>query len=185
MKLHRLTSLEWGKLELELEELKSDITGYKAILANDYILKDVIRDELFAVKSRLSSIRRTEIEDDYANINKEDLIPNLPMVVTITNSGYIKRVPLSLYEKQGRGGKGKIALSTYEDDFVADFYVTNAHDTLLLVTNLGQLFWLKVYEIPESSRTAKGKAIVNLVQLRENEEIRAVIPTTDFDSQKV
>ncbi len=184
MKLHRLTSLEWGKLELELEELKSDITGYKAILANDYILKDVIRDELFAVKSRLSSIRRTEIEDDYANINKEDLIPNLPMVVTITNSGYIKRVPLSLYEKQGRGGKGKIALSTYEDDFVADFYVTNAHDTLLLVTNLGQLFWLKVYEIPESSRTAKGKAIVNLVQLRENEEIRAVIPTTDFDSQK-
>jgi len=184
MKLHRLTSLEWGKLELELEELNSDITGYKAILANDYILKDVIRDELFAVKSRLSSIRRTEIEDDYANINKEDLIPNLPMVVTITNSGYIKRTPLSLYEKQGRGGKGKIALSTYEDDFVADFYVTNAHDTLLLVTNLGQLFWLKVYEIPESSRTAKGKAIVNLVQLRENEEIRAVIPTTDFDSQK-
>ncbi len=184
MKLHRLTSLEWSKLELELEELKIEIAGYKAILENDSVLKDTIRDELLAVKSRISSKRKTEIEDDFAEINKEDLIPNLPMVVTITNGGYIKRTPLSLYEKQSRGGKGKMALSTYDDDFVANFYITHAHDTLLLITNFGQLFWLKVYEIPETSRTAKGKAIVNLVQLRENEEIRGIIPTADFDDQK-
>ena len=114
----------------------------------------------------------------------EDLIPNEPMVVTITHNGYVKRVPIKAYEKQRRGGKGKIAVTTHDDDFIEKFFVSNTHDTLMFVTNFGQLYWLKVYRIPEGGRTAKGKAVVNLINLKENEKIKAIIPTTDFDELK-
>jgi DNA gyrase subunit A len=106
------------------------------------------------------------------------------MVVTITHKGYIKRVPVKQYEKQNRGGKGKIAITTYDDDFIERFFVSNTHDTLLFVTDKGQLYWLKVYKIPEGSRTAKGKAVVNLINLQAEEKIMAIIPTTDFAEDK-
>jgi len=106
------------------------------------------------------------------------------MVVTITHRGYIKRVPSKQYEKQKRGGKGKVAVTTYDDDFIESFFTSNTHDTLMFVTDRGQLYWLKVYKIPEGSRTAKGKAVVNLIQLQPDEKIKAIIPTTDFDESK-
>jgi len=136
------------------------------------------------VKEKFSSKRLTEIIEDYADIDIEDLIPNEPMVVTITHRGYIKRVPLKQYEKQKRGGKGKTALTTYDDDFIESFFVSNTHDTLMFVTDKGQLYWLKVYTIPEGSRTAKGKAVVNLINLQADEKIMEIIPTTDFDENK-
>ena len=114
----------------------------------------------------------------------EDLIPNEPMVVTITHNGYVKRVPIKSYEKQRRGGKGKTAVTTHDDDFIEKFFISNTHDTLMFVTNMGQLYWLKVYRIPEGSRVAKGKAVVNLINLKADEKIMAIIPTTDFDESK-
>ena len=106
------------------------------------------------------------------------------MVVTITHNGYVKRVPIKAYEMQRRGGKGKVAVTTHDDDFIEKFFVSNTHDTLLFVTNFGQLYWLKVYRIPEGGRTAKGKAVVNLINLKEDEKIMAILPTTDFADDK-
>jgi len=126
----------------------------------------------------------TEIVDNYDDIDIEDLIPNEPMVITITHRGYIKRVSLKQYEKQNRGGKGKTAVTTYDDDFIENFFISNTHDTLMFVTNRGQLYWLKVYRIPEGSRSAKGKAVVNLINLQPEETIKTIIPTTDFDESK-
>ncbi len=184
MKLQRLTGLEREKIENELAELMAEIERLSAILKSEALLNELIKVELEEIKAKFSIPRRTEIVDDYDEIDIEDLIPNEPMVVTITHRGYIKRVPLKQYEKQNRGGKGKTALTTYEDDFIENFFVSNTHDTLMFVTNFGQLYWLKVYKIPEGSRTAKGKAVVNLINLQAEEQIKAIIPTTDFDESK-
>ncbi len=184
MKLHRLTGLEREKIENELAELMAEIERLSSILKSEALLNELIKEELLEIKAKFSIPRRTEIVDDYDEIDIEDLIPNEPMVVTITHRGYIKRVPLKQYEKQNRGGKGKTALTTYEDDFIENFFVSNTHDTLMFVTNFGQLYWLKVYKIPEGSRTAKGKAVVNLINLQADEQIKAIIPTTDFDESK-
>ncbi len=184
MKLQKLTGLEREKIENELAELRKEIERLSAILKSEALLNDLIKKELIEIKEKFGSPRRTEIVDDYDEIDIEDLIPNEPMVVTITHRGYIKRVPLKQYEKQHRGGKGKTALTTYEDDFIESFFVSNTHDTLMFVTNFGQLYWLKVYKIPEGSRSAKGKAVVNLINLQPDEAIRAIIPTTDFSEDK-
>ena len=184
MKLQRLTGLEREKIENELAELMMEIERLSNILKSEALLNELIKEELLEIKDKFSIPRRTEIVDDYDEIDIEDLIPNEPMVVTITHRGYIKRVPLKQYEKQHRGGKGKTALTTYEDDFIENFFVSNTHDTLMFVTNFGQLYWLKVYKIPEGSRAAKGKAVVNLINLQAEEKIRAIIPTTDFDESK-
>jgi DNA gyrase subunit A len=184
MRLQKLTSLESEKLLDELEELKKEIEYLLSILNSEEKLRSVIREELLEIREKYSNSRKTEIEDSYEGIDDEDLIPNLPMVVTITNTGYVKRVPVSLYEQQKRGGKGRVALKTHEDDFVKDFFTSNSHDTLLILTNFGKIFWLKVYKIPEATRQAKGKAIVNLIQISEGEEVRAIIPTEDFNKEK-
>ncbi len=184
MKLQRLTGLEREKIEEELARLHAEIDRLTSILKSEEILNALVKKELIEIREKFSIPRRTEIIDDYDEIDIEDLIPNNPMVVTITHRGYIKRVDLKQYEKQHRGGKGKIALTTYEDDFIENFFVSNTHDTLMFVTNFGQLYWLKVYKIPEGSRSAKGKAVVNLIKLQPNEKIRAIIPTTDFDDGK-
>ncbi len=184
MKLHRLTGLEREKIESELQALLAEIERLSAILKSEELLNDLIKKELIEIKEKFKSPRITEIEDDYDDIDIEDLIPNEPMVVTITHRGYIKRVPLKSYEKQKRGGKGKTAVTTYDDDFIESFFVSNTHDTLMFVTDRGQLYWLKVYRIPEGSRTAKGKAVVNLIQLQQDEKIMAIIPTTDFSEDK-
>ena len=185
MRLGRLTGLEIEKIENELAELLKTIEYLESILKSEDVLRGIIGDEFDEVLSVYgSNERRTEVEDDYDDIDIEDLIPNEPMVVTITHRGYIKRVPLANYEKQKRGGKGKTAVTTYEDDFIEIFFTCNTHDTLLFVTDRGQLHWLKVYKIPEGSRTAKGKAVVNLINLQADEKIQSIIPTTDFSEEK-
>ncbi|MEA1916480.1 MAG: DNA gyrase subunit A [Campylobacterota bacterium] len=184
MRLQKLTGLEREKIENELREILELIEYLESILKSEEVLKGIIRDELVEVSEVYSSPRRTQIEDNYDDIDIEDLIPNEPMVVTITHRGYVKRVPLANYEKQRRGGKGKTAVTTYDDDFIESFFTCNTHDTLLFVTDRGQLHWLKVYRIPEGSRTAKGKAVVNLINLQQDEKIRSIIPTTDFDDGK-
>jgi len=184
MKLGRLTGLEREKIENELQELQELIAYLESILKSEEVLHAIIKEEFDEVSATYTEDRRTVIEDDYDDIDIEDLIPNEPMVVTITHRGYIKRVPLASYEKQKRGGKGKTAVTTYEDDFIENFFTCNTHDTLLFVTDRGQLHWLKVYRIPEGSRIAKGKAVVNLVNLVADEKIRSVIPTTDFSDEK-
>ncbi len=184
MRLGRLTGLQRDKLEAEYQELLALIAELEAILKSEEKLNEIIREELTEIREKYSDERRTEIEDSYDEIDIEDLIPNEPMVVTITHNGYVKRVPIKAYEKQRRGGKGKVAVTTHDDDFIERFFVTNTHDTLMFVTNMGQLYWLKVYRIPEGSRTAKGKAVVNLINLRSDEKIMAIIPTSDFDESK-
>jgi DNA gyrase subunit A len=184
MRLRRLTGLEIEKIENELAELRKLIAELEAILKSEEKINAIIREELVEIGEKFATPRRTEIVDDYDDIDIEDLIPNEPMVVTITHRGYIKRVPVKLYEKQHRGGKGKTAVTTYDDDFIESFFTSNTHDTLMFVTDRGQLYWLKVYRIPEGSRTAKGKAVVNLINLQQDEKIMAIIPTTDFSEDK-
>ena len=184
MRLGRLTGLEIDKILAELAELTELIEYLESILKSEEVLHGIISEEFDEVSAVYTDKRRTEIEDDYDDIDIEDLIPNEPMVVTITHRGYIKRVPLVNYEKQKRGGKGKTAVTTYDDDFIESFFTCNTHDTLLFVTDRGQLHWLKVYKIPEGSRIAKGKAVVNLVNLMPDEKIRSIIPTTDFSEDK-
>ncbi|MCV3483323.1 DNA gyrase subunit A [Campylobacter sp. CNRCH_2014_0184h] len=184
MKLGRLTGLEREKIDNELRELLAEIERLDQILKSEILLENLIKDELKEIRTKFDVPRITQIEDDYDDIDIEDLIPNENMVVTITHRGYIKRVPSKQYEKQKRGGKGKVAVTTYDDDFIESFFTANTHDTLMFVTDRGQLYWLKVYKIPEGSRTAKGKAVVNLINLQADEKIMAIIPTTDFDESK-
>ena len=184
MRLGRLTGLQRDKLEAEYAELMLLIAELESILRSEEKLNEIIKEELNEIKEKFSTPRKTEIEDSYDEIDVEDLIPNEPMVVTITHNGYVKRVPIKSYERQKRGGKGKVAVTTHDDDFIERFFVSNTHDTLMFVTNMGQLYWLKVYKIPEGSRTAKGKAVVNLINLRADEKIMAIIPTPDFDESK-
>ncbi|MDA3048043.1 MULTISPECIES: DNA gyrase subunit A [unclassified Campylobacter] len=184
MRLSKLTGLEREKIENELKELLVEISRLENILKSENLIEQIIKDELLEIKDKFKCPRITEIVDDYDDIDIEDLIPNENMVVTITHRGYIKRVPSKTYEKQKRGGKGRVAVTTYDDDFIENFFTSNTHDTLMFVTDRGQLYWLKVYKIPEGSRTAKGKAIVNLIKLVGDEKIMAIIPTTDFSDSK-
>jgi DNA gyrase subunit A len=184
MRLQRLTGLERDKLENEYQELLKIIAELENILRSEEKLNEIITKELIEIQENFATPRLTTIEDSYDEIDMEDLIPNEPMVITITHNGYVKRVPIKTYEKQKRGGKGKIAVTAHDDDFIERFFISNTHDTLLFVTNLGQLYWLKVYKIPEGGRTAIGKAVVNLINLKPNEMIKAIIPTTDFDESK-
>ena len=184
MRLQRLTGLERDKIEQEYAELLAQIEFLNSILRSEAKLNEIIKAELLEVKEKFSSPRRTELEDDYDAIDIEDLIPNEKVVVTMSHRGYVKRVPLKVYEKQNRGGKGKISGNTHDDDFIESFFVANAHDTIMFVTNKGQLYWLKVYKIPEAGRTAIGKAVVNLIQIQQDEKIMATITTSDFDESK-
>lgn len=184
MKLGRLTGLEREKIENELAELMKEIARLDEILKSEALLEDLIREELKELRAKFDVPRITQIEEDYGGFDEEDLIVNENVVVTITHRGYIKRVPSRQYEKQKRGGKGKLAVTTYDDDFIESFFTANTHDTLMFVTDRGQLYWLKVHRIPEGSRTAKGKAVVNLISLQADEKIMAIIPTNDFDESK-
>ena len=184
MRLQRLTGLERDKIEKEYAELLAEIARLESILKSEEKLKEIIKQELLEIKEKFSSPRKTQIEDDYDAIDIEDLIPNEKVVVTMSHRGYVKRVPLKTYEKQNRGGKGKISGNTHDDDFIESFFIANAHDTILFVTNRGQLYWLKVYKIPEAGRTAIGKAVVNLINIQANEKIMATITTSDFNTDK-
>lgn len=184
MRLQRLTGLERDKIENEYQELLKEIEHLSAILKSEAKLNGIIKEELLESKDKFSTKRRTAIEEDYENIDMEDLIPNEPVVVTMSHRGYVKRVPVRTYEKQNRGGKGKISANTHDDDFIESFFVSDTHDTILFITDKGQLYWLKVYRIPEASRTAIGKAVVNLINLSPDEKIMATITTKDFNPDK-
>ncbi len=184
MRLQRLTGLERDKIKEEYQNLLELIDDLNSILKSEDRLNGVVKTELLEVKEQFSSPRRTEIQESYENIDIEDLIANEPMVVSMSYKGYVKRVDLKVYEKQNRGGKGKLSGSTYEDDFIENFFVANTHDILLFITNKGQLYHLKVYKIPEASRIAMGKAIVNLISLAPDEKIMATLSTKDFSDER-
>ncbi|MCQ2905372.1 DNA topoisomerase (ATP-hydrolyzing) subunit A [Helicobacter pylori] len=184
MRLQRLTDLERDKIKEEYQNLLELIDDLNGILKSEDRLNEVVKTELLEVKEQFSSPRRTEIQESYESIDTEDLIANEPMVVSMSHKGYVKRVDLKAYEKQNRGGKGKLSGSTYEDDFIENFFVANTHDILLFITNKGQLYHLKVYKIPEASRIAMGKAIVNLISLAPDEKIMATLSTKDFSDER-
>ncbi|GAA8003996.1 DNA topoisomerase (ATP-hydrolyzing) subunit A [Helicobacter pylori] len=184
MRLQRLTGLERDKIKEEYQNLRELIDDLNGILKSEERLNGVVKTELLEVKEQFSSQRRTEIQESYENIDTEDLIANEPMVVSMSYKGYVKRVDLKAYERQNRGGKGKLSGNTYEDDFIENFFVANTHDTLLFITNKGQLYHLKVYKIPEASRIAMGKAVVNLISLASDEKIMATLSTKDFSDER-
>lgn len=184
MRLQRLTSLERDKIESEYKQLLEEIERLGAILKSQDKLNEIIKNELLEIKDKFNTDRKTKIEDDYEAIDVEDLIPNESVVVTMSHRGYVKRVQLKIYEKQNRGGKGKISGNTHDDDFIESFFIADTHDTIMFITNKGQLYWLKVYKIPEANRTAIGKAVVNLINKDQNEKIMATITTKDFNDDK-
>ncbi len=184
MRLQRLTGLERDKIKEEYQNLLELIDDLNSILKSEDRLNGVVKTELLEVKEQFSSPRRTEIQEAYENIDIEDLIANEPMVVSMSYKGYVKRVDLKAYERQNRGGKGKLSGNTYEDDFIENFFVANTHDILLFITNKGQLYHLKVYKIPEASRIAMGKAVVNLISLDPDEKIMATLSTKDFSDER-
>ncbi|NOJ65465.1 DNA topoisomerase (ATP-hydrolyzing) subunit A [Helicobacter pylori H13-1] len=184
MRLQRLTGLERDKIKEEYQNLLELISDLNGILKSEDRLNEVVKTELLEVKEQFSSPRRTEIQESYENIDIEDLIANEPMVVSMSYKGYVKRVDLKAYERQNRGGKGKLSGNTYEDDFIENFFVANTHDILLFITNKGQLYHLKVYKIPEASRIAMGKAVVNLISLASDEKIMATLSTKDFSDER-
>ncbi|GAA9650214.1 DNA topoisomerase (ATP-hydrolyzing) subunit A [Helicobacter pylori] len=184
MRLQRLTGLERDKIKEEYQNLLELISDLNGILKSEDRLNEVVKTELLEVKEQFSSQRRTEIQESYENIDIEDLIANEPMVVSMSYKGYVKRVDLKAYERQNRGGKGKLSGNTYEDDFIENFFVANTHDILLFITNKGQLYHLKVYKIPEASRIAMGKAVVNLISLAPDEKIMATLSTKDFSDER-
>ncbi|UOS00919.1 DNA topoisomerase (ATP-hydrolyzing) subunit A [Helicobacter pylori] len=184
MRLQRLTGLERDKIKEEYQNLLELISDLNGILKSEDRLNGVVKTELLEVKEQFSSQRRTEVQEAYENIDIEDLIANEPMVVSMSYKGYVKRVDLKAYERQNRGGKGKLSGNTYEDDFIENFFVANTHDILLFITNKGQLYHLKVYKIPEASRIAMGKAIVNLISLAPDEKIMATLSTKDFSDER-
>jgi DNA gyrase subunit A len=180
MRLQRLTGLERDKIIAEYEEVLKEIARLNEILASDALVMKIIRDELLAIKQEYGDPRRTEIVPETSEIDIEDLIKDEDMVITISHAGYIKRNPLTTYRAQKRGGKGKIGMETKEEDFVERLFTASAHSYILFFTNKGRVYWLKVHQIPEASRQAKGKAIVNLIQLSQEERVTAALPVREF-----
>ena len=180
LRLQRLTGLERDKIEEEYQEVLKAIEDYKAILADENRIKAIICDELTQVKEKFGDERRTRITVDTSELNVEDLIADEDVVITMTHNNYIKRMPLTTYRKQNRGGKGIKGMTTKETDFVENMLVTTTHQTILFFTSRGRVFYLKAYEIAEASRQAKGTAIINLLQLDADEKITAVIQVREF-----
>ncbi len=184
MRLQRLTGLERNKIDTEYGELQKTITWLKELLGSETKILTLIKEELLDIKTRFSNKRRTEIIDSTGDIVTEDLIQKEDDVITISNSGYIKRIAVSEYKQQRRGGKGVIGMETKEDDFVTDLFIGNTHDYILFFTDKGKVFWKKVYEVPEVGRQARGTAIVNLLQLEKDEKVSAYIPINTFDENR-
>jgi DNA gyrase subunit A len=180
MRLQRLTGLERDKIISDYNEILEKISWLKQVLADDSLVVQIIRDEFEAIREEYGDGRRTEIIDAPDEILPEDLISPEEMVVTVSHNGYIKRNPLNLYRAQRRGGKGVKGMVTLEDDFVTSLYTASSLDTFLFFTNRGRVFWRKVYELPLAGRTARGKAIVNLLELGEGEKVAAILPVADL-----
>ncbi|GAA0136033.1 DNA gyrase subunit A [Paenibacillus sp. YSY-4.3] len=184
MRLQRLTGLEREKIEEEYNELLQKIAEYREILGNESLVLQIISDELQEIRERFADPRRTEITVGAESILDEDLIPQEDVVITITHTGYIKRLPLTTYRSQKRGGRGVVGMDTKDNDFVEHLFVTNTHHYLMFFTDRGKAYRLKAYEIPELGRTARGTPIINLIQIEQGETVNAVIPVEKFDEEK-
>lgn len=184
MRLQRLTGLEREKIEAEYAELVKRIAEYKAILGDEQLVLSIISEELNEIKLKFADERRSEITIGEESIEDEDLIPREEVIITITHTGYIKRLPVGTYRNQKRGGRGVIGMDTKDHDFVEHLFVTNSHHFLLFFTNKGKVYKLKAYEIPDLSRTARGTPIINLIQIEQGETINAVIPVESFESEQ-
>src|SRR5882672_5424245 len=184
MQLQRLTGLEKEKILSELAEVQTLITRLQAILSSEKLLLDVIKDELREVKSLFADPRRTDIQGEASDLSDEDLIAEEDMVVTFSHQGYVKRNPVSLYRAQRRGGRGKAGAGTTEEDFIEQIFVASTHAYVLIFTSKGRVFWLKVHELPQAGRAARGKAIVNLVPLAEGEKIAALRAVKELRAAK-
>ncbi|WAJ71425.1 DNA topoisomerase (ATP-hydrolyzing) subunit A [Catenovulum adriaticum] len=184
LRLHRLTGLEHEKILDEYKNLLAEIAELLHILSSSVRLMEVIRDELIAIRAEFGDERRTEITAAAHDINMEDLIAEENVVVTLSHEGYAKYQPLTEYEAQRRGGKGKAAAKMKDDDFIEKLLVANTHDNILCFSNRGRLYWLKVYQLPLASRTARGRPIVNLLPLEENERISAILPVREYEDDK-
>ncbi len=180
MRLHRLTGLEQEKIIEDYQKVLADIKWYKEILASEQLVLNIIKEELAEMRSQFGDERRTQIVETSSEITMEDMIAEEDMVVTITNSGYIKRNPITLYQSQQRGGKGKTAMGTKDEDFVNLLFVASTHHTFLFFTNRGKVYWCKVYEIPQASRASLGKAIVNLLNFEQDERLTTVLNVPEF-----
>ncbi len=181
MRLQRLTGLEREKIIEEYRNILKDIARYKEILANPRLVLQIIKDELTWIQEEFGDDRRTEIVTETREITIEDMIVEEDMVVTISKSGYIKRTPITIYNSQRRGGKGKTGMRPKEDDFVEHLFVASTHHTFLFFTNRGKAYWCKVYQIPQAGRVSRGKAIVNLLNLEKDEKMTAVLAVPDFE----
>ena len=184
LRLQRLTQMERQKIQDEYQETIQLIAKLQAILGNEALVREIIREELTALKEQYGDPRRTEILEETAEISFEDMVADEEMVVTISHGGYIKRSPLTIYRSQRRGGKGMSGMATKEEDYVEYLFVATTHSYLLLFTNLGRVHWLKVHEIPQLGRAAKGKALVNFIQVQPGETVTAMIPIRQFEVDK-
>ncbi|MHB0976939.1 MAG: DNA gyrase subunit A [Candidatus Aquicultorales bacterium] len=184
MRLQKLTGLERQKIEEEHKELLERIAYLKGILADEALVFGIIKEELLEIKERYNDERRTEISASVAEIELEDLIAEEDMVITVTRSGYVKRLPVTTYREQARGGKGVMGMNLKEGDFVEHLFVSSTHDYILFFSNKGKVYRLKVHELPLASRTARGQAIVNILPLTQEEKIAAIITTREFDGDR-
>jgi DNA gyrase subunit A len=184
MRLQRLTGLEREKIESEYAELMKRIAELKAILADEQLILGIISEELNEIKEKFGDDRRSEITVGEESIEDEDLIPREDVVITITHTGYIKRLPVTTYRNQKRGGRGVVGMDTKDNDFVEHLFVTNTHHYLMFFTNKGKVYRLKAYEIPDLSRTARGTPIINLIQIEQGETVNAVIPVESFETEQ-
>ena len=183
LQLHRLTRLSIDEILKELAEVRERITEYESILGSEKKLRKVIVSELEEVKKKYGDARRTVIQDEAVELSLEDLIADEQVAVTVSHSGYLKRTPISTYRQQRRGGTGRKGMSTREEDFVERLFVASTHDYMLVFTNTGRVYWLKVYEIPEISAAGKGKAIASLVSLQPGENVRALLTVRDLEEE--
>jgi DNA gyrase subunit A len=183
MRLNRLTGLEQDKIVAEYAELLSLITDLTDILARPERLTEVVRAELMAIRDEYGDARRTEINLDHIDLATEDLIEPQDVVVTLSHAGYAKSQPLTEYQAQRRGGRGKTATAVKDEDFVEKLFVAHTHDTLLCFSNRGRVYWIRVFELPQAGRVARGKPLVNLMPLEEGEKINAVLPVKQFDDE--
>jgi DNA gyrase subunit A len=183
MKLQRLTGLEREKIIKELVDTLKEIERLNAILGSDALVSNIIKEELLAIRDRYADERRTEITSETKEITIEDLITDEETVITLSHQGYIKRNPLSAYRSQRRGGKGLIGMETKEEDFVEQLFIGATHDYMLFFSNLGRLYWLKAFQLPEAGRATRGKALVNLLSLSEGERITTALPVRDFKEE--
>ena len=184
LQLQRLTGMERQKVLDELDELQKKIAGHLEILESDTILDKVIIDELRAIAKKFGSDRRTEIGGEVREISIEDLIANEDMVVTVTKNGYLKRTSLDTYRKQSRGGRGRRGMATRDNDIVERLFIGKTHSYILVFTNLGRVYWLKIYNIPEVAAAGRGRNIVNLLNFMPNETVQAFMPVQEFDPEK-